>query len=219
MINFQGLLSRKGAIILAGGSGVRLKRRIPKPLIKLYGKTLVEHVLEKVLKVSENVVIVIGKEEDKRIFRKIIPDRIPILVDEIRNIGPLAGMLTGMRKIEANYVLTVSSDTPFINPKILGYLFKKAKNPIDAVIPIWPNRFKEPLQAVYKKDSVIRVLEENIKSGDFSVLSLVRKLKNVLYIPVEELKIFDPKLTTFFNVNTARDLLLARKLISYTHSG
>ncbi|MGP3667389.1 MAG: molybdenum cofactor guanylyltransferase [Candidatus Bathyarchaeota archaeon] len=206
-------MSKKGIVVLAGGRGVRLKRKLPKPLIKLHGKTLIEHVLEKVQKVSKNVVIVISKEEDEKAFRDIVSDRIPILVDVVKNVGPLSGMLTGMQKIEANYVLTVPSDTPFINPEILKYLFKKAKSPVDAVVPIWPNNFKEPLQAVYKRNSTVKVLEENIKDGEFSVLSLTRKLKNVLYISVEELKVFDPKLITFFNINTDRDLLLARKLV------
>ncbi|MCX8175949.1 MAG: molybdenum cofactor guanylyltransferase [Candidatus Bathyarchaeota archaeon] len=206
-------MSKKGIVVLAGGGGVRLKRKIPKPLIKLHGKTLIEHVLEKVLKVSKNVVVVIGKEEDEKVFRSIVSDSIPILVDKVKNVGPLSGMLTGMQKIEASYVLTVSSDTPFIKPEILEYLFKKAKNSVDAVVPIWPNSFKEPLQAVYKRDSAIKVLEKNIKNGEFSVLSLIKKLKNVLYIPVEELKVFDSKLITFFNINTNRDLLLARKIV------
>ena len=98
--------------------------------------------------------------------------------------------------------------------KILQYLFVKAKKTgVDAVIPIWPNNNYEPLQAIYKSDSFLPLAENALKRNMLSILDVVKGLKKIIYIPVENLKRFDPNLLTFFNINTKKDLEKAAKIV------
>jgi molybdopterin-guanine dinucleotide biosynthesis protein A len=56
------------------------------------------------------------------------------------------------------------------------------------------------------------VVQELAKRGSRSILRLIESLKDVIYVSVEELKLVDEKLLTFFNVNTPRDLLMAEAM-------
>ena len=206
------MLVEKGIVVLAGGTGRRMGKN--KAFVRLKNKTLLEYVVEKVLKVSKNVVVVVGKNHDKHKFEKILPDFIFVLQDEVVGKGPLAGMVVGIKNLKTRYVAVVPCDTPFLNPKILQYLFVKAKKTgVDAVIPIWPNNNYEPLQAIYKSDSFLPLAENALKRNMLSILDVVKGLKKIIYIPVENLKRFDPNLLTFFNINTKKDLEKAAKIV------
>jgi NDP-sugar pyrophosphorylase family protein len=56
------------AIILAAGKGTRLRpitNTVPKPLVKIYGKSIIEYNLESIYKhVTEIIIIVQYREED-----------------------------------------------------------------------------------------------------------------------------------------------------------
>ena len=204
------MASKRGIIVLAGGLGLRMGGK-NKAFIKLKNKTMLEHVIENTLKVSKNVAICINKNQNPKTFKKLFPS-LPVWRDRFQGKGPLAGIITGMRRLNVEYTAVVSCDTPFLNPEILKQLFKKVKG-YDAAIPIWSNGYLEPLQAVYKTRSFLSLAENTIKMSDFSVLNIIRRLKNPLYVPVEAFKVLDPNLKTFFNVNTPEDLKKALNMV------
>ena len=196
-------MRKRGIIVLAGGLGLRMGGK-NKPLIKLKDKTMIEHVVGKALKVSKNIGISINKNQNPKFFKKIFPS-LPVWKDEFSGGGPLAGIVTGIKKLNAEYVAVLSCDTPFVNPEVLRYLFKKVEG-FDAAVPIWPNGFLEPLQAVYKTKSFLPLAKDALKKSSFSIFKIIKKLKNPLHVPVETLKAIDPDLKTFFNINTLEDL-------------
>ena len=120
------ILEREGIIILAGGSGLRMGK-VVKALVNLNNKPLITYVVDKALKVSTNIGVVIGKNYDQNMFRKVIPSFIPIWKDELEGKGPVVGLLTGMKKLEATYIAALSCDIPFLNPEALKVLFKEIK--------------------------------------------------------------------------------------------
>ena len=58
----------KQAIILAAGSGTRMKSRIPKPLLTVHGKMIIEHKLQDLQKHDVDVCLVINPK-DEQLFR------------------------------------------------------------------------------------------------------------------------------------------------------
>jgi molybdopterin-guanine dinucleotide biosynthesis protein A len=79
----------------------------------------------------------------------------------------------------------------------------------DAVVPRLGN-MTEPLHAVYSKDCLVSI-RSLLKRDVLSVLELF-PLVRVRYVEAEEIKRFDPKHLSFFNINTEADLNRAREL-------
>ncbi|TLZ58803.1 MAG: hypothetical protein E6K16_08085 [Methanobacteriota archaeon] len=60
--------------------------------------------------------------------------------------------------------------------------------------------------AVYLRSPARDAAKEALEAGDRANTDLIRRLLDVAYIPVEELRAVDPGLDSFVNVNTPEDL-------------
>lgn len=201
----------QGALILAGGKSRRLKGN--KALIKLGDKPLLLHVVEKVLELTHETVVVIGKNGELDKYTSFLPSKVTVLKDTVEGKGPLIGILTGMQKIRSEYTVILPCDSPFIKREVIGHLFKRAQG-ADAAIPRWPNGNIEPLHAVYKIPQSIPAAETALRKDELLIVDMIKRLDKVFYVNTDELKKFDPKLISFFNINNQEDLRVAKKLKS-----
>ena len=87
------------------------------------------------------------------------------------------------------------------------FLLNRADTAHDAVIPVVDGRW-QVLHAVYTR-AALPTVSNALRSGDLTVETAVRQLRS-RSIPEEELRTIDPELHSCMNVNTLRDLLLAR---------
>src|SRR5208337_3067061 len=90
---------------------------------------------------------------------------------------------------------------PCIQASVVTYLFETLGDH-DAAIPCWNYDMIEPLHAVYRRSVLMGYLESH---DSLSLRPLIRSI-NTKYVPVEELKQFDPELRTFININKVEDL-------------
>jgi molybdopterin-guanine dinucleotide biosynthesis protein A len=60
----------------------------------------------------------------------------------------------------------------------------------------------EPLHAVYRRPALLAYLESHTS---LSLRAMVQSL-NTRYVPVDELRAFDPQLRTFTNINNLEEL-------------
>jgi molybdopterin-guanine dinucleotide biosynthesis protein A len=203
---------QKRLIVLAGGRGSRIG--INKALTPLSGTPMILYVVTRGLQVAEKVAVVIGRDDAVAAFRKVLPKNVTVLRDSISRRSPLVGMLTGLENLvgAVKYSAVVPCDSPFIRPKVLQRLFQVAEGH-DAAIPIWPNGYVEPLHSVYEVQNTIRAIRLALKTERSSNRDMIKHLKNVKYVPVEELRSYDPELRTFFNVNRPEDLREASKIL------
>lgn len=201
--------SQRGIVILAGGASRRIGR--DKALLPVKGIPMIKRVVDVALKISSEVVIVTSDRRASRSISSVVGDEVIIVEDEEKGWGPMMGIFTGCKRLRAEYVAVVPCDAPFLNQRVLLELFKRAEGR-DAAIPLWPNGYLEPLHSVYRRQAVLELAEELIKKGSRSIVQLIKSLKDVVYVSVEELKLVDEKLLTFFNVNTPRDLLTAEAM-------
>lgn len=206
-------MQRRGAIILAGGKSTRLG--VNKAFIKIAGKPLLRHVVDKASKVASEIVVVISKDGRPEKFEKILPRSIKVLTDKQENGSPIIGMMTGMESLTSEYTATLSGDTPLINENVLEYLFCKV-NQADAAVPSWSSGWIEPLQAVYRVRSMLPAITATLKAGESRPFNAIKKLNNVIYVPVKEIMKIDRELLTFTNINTPKDLSMVRRLVSKT---
>lgn len=199
----------RGIIILAGGKHKRMKQN--KALMKLKGKALINHVLEKVLEFNYKTIVVIGRNDEFNNYSEIITTKAIIVKDKIDNMGPLSGILTGMQHVKTKCALVLPCDSPFIKKEVLEFLFKISEG-FDASIPRWPNGYIEPLHAVYQVKKTIKASKNALNNEEFFIRDMIKRLKNINYIDVERFKKLDPDLFTFYNINNREDFEIAERI-------
>jgi molybdopterin-guanine dinucleotide biosynthesis protein A len=201
---------RYSAIILAGGFSTRFGQN--KALLQLGAKPLILHVLDRVTGVVEEQVVVVNTEEQKNQLQRVVQDKAEILLDEYKTQTPLAGAYTGFKHSKSEYALLLSCDTPFVNMDVAWLLLECCINR-SAAIPRWPECYIEPLQAAYHAESAATAAETALRQGKLNMSAMIANLRGVRYVSTLVLQQLDPKLYTFFNVNTQVDLKRAESLI------
>jgi len=201
---------RKAVIILAGGFSKRFGQ--DKCLIDLVGKPLVLHVVNRVSSVVDEKVVVVGSNALREALSNVFKSKIRVVVDKYEGQSPLVGALTGFESVNAEYSLLLPCDTPFVSSEVVALLLDLCVNK-GAVIPRWPNGYMEPLQTVYNTKSAIEAAKKALDEGKRDLLSMINYLHGVRYVSTLVLQQLDPKLLTFFNVNTIEDLKRAESML------
>lgn len=204
---------KSSAIILAGGFSKRFGR--DKGLVKLKGKSLVMYLLEKVAKVVDEKVIVVGSKAQRDVFLPLFEHAADVIVDKYDGNGPLVGALTGFENVQSEYSILLPCDTPFLSSEIATLLLDCCIGR-SAVIPRWPNGWIEPLQAAYETKSAIIATKKALEQGKMDVRSMIDYLRGIRYISTLTLQKLDPELLTFLNINTLADLRKAESMLSQT---
>lgn len=201
---------KKSAIILAGGFSKRLGQ--DKALIELAGRPLVLHVLDRVRGVVDEVMVVVSSDDQRTVFECLLGRKASVVVDKYEIRSPLIGASVGFENAQGKYSLLLPCDTPFISSEISSLLLDLCVNK-SAVIPRWPNGYIEPLQAVYHTKSALTASKTALEQKKLDLQSMISHLRGVRYVSTMVLQQVDPRLLTFFNVNTPEDLKRAESML------
>lgn len=140
------------AVILAGGLNTRMGGS-DKAMLRVEGQPILERSISVLREIFEELVIVTN---DTRTYNY---DGTKIVKDEIKNIGPLGGIYTGLSHVSGNAGFFVACDMPFLHNDIIRQQVDYYKQtPCEALVPRI-NAHIEPLHAVYSK-----ILRERIAS-------------------------------------------------------
>lgn len=184
------------AAVLAGGQSHRMGR--DKAFLSLGGKPVIQRVLERILPLSDDIILVTNTPEkyapyaDYRITGDVYPGR-----------GALGGIYTALTAARYQHCLIVACDMPFLNTRLLRYLARLAIFwNCDVVVPQISGRW-ETLHAVYSK-RCLEPIEQCLRQDQLRVCSFFEKVR--LYA-VEQPRIerFDPLLRSFLNMNTPEE--------------
>ena len=200
----------KSVVILAGGEGTRLNGK-EKTLLRFRGKAIIEYMVSRLSSMCEEIVISIRDTAQEKTLREVL-ERYDLIyaVDAVKGIGPLAGIYAGLNHSYQPYSMVLGGDMPFINLKVVEYLFEETSGE-DLVIPSWGDGRIEPLHAIYQKKSMILAAERAIEEGHNTIIKPISYLEKVKEIPIESLRKLDPSLETFININTRDDLVLLER--------
>jgi len=206
---------KRSAVILAGGSSRRFGQN--KGLLELAGIPLILHVVDKALHVVDEAVVVVSSDAQKRAFTCLLQDKATVVVDKLEKQSPLVGALTGFERVRGKHSLLLPCDTPFISNRVLSLLLDLCINR-NAAIPRWPNEYIEPFQAAYHTESALWAAEIALKEKKSDMQSMILHMTKVRYISTLVLRQMDPKLLTFFNINTPEDLKRAESILKRRNS-
>ena len=194
------------AVVLAGGQSKRFGE--DKNQAKLGNLTLLEHVLAKVTKKFEKILIISNQNLNLKMLNSItiIPDCIQ------GNLGPLVGVLTAMKWIKKNnkqyqWIATFPSDTPFFDTSIIEKYESRINLNESLLYFARSNQKRHNIFGLWSV-KLMDTLENDLINNNFRK---VEKWADKIGVKTINVKIdkFDP----FFNINTKTDLKEAEKIL------
>jgi molybdopterin-guanine dinucleotide biosynthesis protein A len=187
-------------IVLAGGQSSRLG--IDKSFINVNGQSLIERIVAKLTRLSDDVIIVTNSpDEYDHLEARLVGDIYP-------GKGALGGIYSGLRAAANAYSLVVACDMPFLDLNLLRYMIILAREH-DVVIPRIGG-LPEPLHAIYSKNC-LEPIDRLLARGGLKIIDFFSEVR-VRYVEEGEVDIFDPQHLSLFNVNTLNDLEEMKKL-------
>ncbi|MDR3244154.1 MAG: NTP transferase domain-containing protein, partial [Elusimicrobiota bacterium] len=118
-------MTKFSAVILAAGSGTRMKSEIPKVLHKLSGKTLIGRVIDSLSKLKpDNIVVILGHKCE--LVEKSLEGLNIKIVYQREQLGS-AHALMQAESVLKNYkgsILAISGDVPLIKSSTLSALIR-----------------------------------------------------------------------------------------------
>lgn len=180
-------------IILAGGQGSRMGGD-DKGLVNWHGKTLVEHVIDRISPQASSLLISCNRNSDDyaRLSDNICSDHLPDYQ------GPLAGVQAALTIVETQLSLICACDTPKLPEDLLARLLKTLEaEPAELCYPNDGNR--NHFLPVLLKTSLLDQLNEYLATGGRSMKGWYSTLKTVVAD-------FSDCPEAFINMNDARSL-------------
>jgi molybdopterin-guanine dinucleotide biosynthesis protein A len=179
-------------VILAGGLSRRMGR--DKASLPAGDGTLIEHLASRLAPVVEETIVVGGSGRHQLAGVMVVDDRYP-------GLGPLAGMHAGLLAARYPYVWVVGCDVPDAEPGLVA-LLRALAGDADAVVPL-VDAEPQGVCALYQRALAARI-EALLKAGERRIKALLAA-SNVRYVAPEMLRVIDPDLRSFRNINTPAD--------------
>lgn len=197
--------NKYSAIILAGGKSSRMGR--PKADLPFEGGSMLDFIVSEMLRVFSELIVATSEP-------RIYPWEgygARSIVDRARYRGPVAALEQALREIEYDCAFVCSCDVPLVNGDLAHKLCEMLGD-YDVLIPQIDGKL-QPLHAVYRKGcaKVLRAMREQKENRLQDIANFAR----VRILPEEEIRALDPdpRLLSFFNVNTPEDYQRAIKLM------
>ena len=189
------MISDCTALILAGGDSRRMGQ--DKAALLLEGLSLLDRVTA-TMRQSFSKVIVSVRQPREGVES-------PQVCDEQIDAGPLAGLVAGMAQVDTPWVFAVACDMPFVTEEVVRGL-AALRDQRQAVVPVIDGH-SQPLAAFYAA-SALEAMRASLASGDRSLRGVLRRL-DVREVSEAELRVLDPQLRSFFDLDTPQDLATA----------
>ena len=187
--------------VLAGGKSQRFGE--DKSQVKLGDKLLIDYILSEVIEEFKEILVVSNSLID---FRK--SEKITVIEDIKKNLGPLGGVLTAMKWIKDNnkdykWISTFPADTPFFKHSILQKFLQDIQLSESKLFFIKSNNTRHNIFGLWSIDLMDK-LEEDLNKGERKVEVWANS------IGVKTINIEFQNEDPFFNINTKEDLEKAK---------
>jgi len=190
-------------VVLAGGKSQRFGQ--DKSQVKLNGKILIDYILSEIIDEFKEILIVTNQSIS---FMK--SEKITIIQDFKKGLGPLGGVLSAMKWIKDNnkeyrWISTFPSDTPFFTKKELKSFYNNIKIKNNKLFFIKDKNTRHNIFGLWSLD-LMDQLETDLYNGERKVEIWANT------IGVSTVNIEYKNINPFFNINTKDDLEKAKKI-------
>ena len=191
-------------VVLAGGKSQRFGE--DKCQVKLGDKLLIDYILSEIIDEFKEVLLISNNK-----IKYNNSNKISLVEDIKRGLGPLGGILTAMKWIKQNnrsykWISTFPSDTPFFKKKILNNFLEEIKDYEGKLFFINSNDTRHNIFGLWSIDLLDR-LEKDLDNGERKVEMWANK------IGVKSINMKFENKDPFFNINTKEDLIKAEEYL------
>jgi molybdenum cofactor guanylyltransferase len=192
--------------VQAGGRSSRMGT--DKALVRLHGVPLIEHLLQRLAGLGDEVLITTNRPQDYAYLG------LPMASDPEPGAGALHGLHTALQAAGGETVLVMACDMPFVSRPLVEHMLQQMEG-ADLVVPRRGGEY-EPLHAVYSK-RCLPALQAALERGERRMISFFHSLR-LHTLDQAEIDRFDPQGLSFFNVNTPEDLRQAERILAQKYS-
>ena len=191
-------------VVLAGGKSQRFGE--DKCQVKLGDKLLINYILSQIIDEFKEVLLISNNK-----IKYNHSNKISLVEDLKKGLGPLRGILTAMKWIKENnrsykWISTFPSDTPFFKKKILNNFLEEIKDYEGKLFFINSNDTRHNIFGLWSIDLLDR-LEKDLDNGERKVEMWANK------IGVKSINMKFENKDPFFNINTKEDLIKAEEYL------
>ena len=191
-------------VVLAGGKSQRFGE--DKCQVKLGDKLLIDYILSEIVEEFKEVLLISNNK-----IKYNHSNKISLVEDIKKGLGPLGGILTAMKWIKKNnksykWISTFPSDTPFFKKQILNNFLEEIKNYEGKLFFINSNDTRHNIFGLWSIDLLER-LEKDLDNGERKVEMWANK------IGVKSINMKFENKDPFFNINTKEDLTKAEEYL------
>ena len=195
-------------ILLCGGQSRRMGQ--DKGSMIIHNKPMINHILSTLNSEINEVIIVLNNKQRIDKYKNFIKKedydfKISFVEDEIKNIGPISGILTGLKHITSNYALILPCDSPYVTNNLIRNIFNEIDSNYQAIVPYHDNENKlktsEPLHSIYNKN-IIPEIEKLISQDVLHIKGLIEKI-DTKFILIDNKKLLKKE---FRNLNRPTDI-------------
>lgn len=179
-----------------------------KGLVTLNGRLMIEHIIEKVATLGDDLVLVTNNQPAYAYFG------LRMVSDEDPGAGALPGLQTALQACTGTYALVVACDMPFLNRDLLQHQIDLAfdhEPSQDIIIPRWDGHL-QTMHALYKKETCLPAVTHALQDNRQRMISFLPSV-HVHKLEPNEVAQYDPTGRSFLNINTPEELAEAEQLM------
>lgn len=192
------------AVVLAGGKSQRMKK--DKSTLLLNNNLLINYTLNLTKQIFKKTIILANENN----MQKLKNNYKNVFVDLIKDKGPVGGIYSAFKIFNENNLFFISCDTPFIKKEIIELILENYKDKKSDIVLCQYKKI-QPLLGIYTRKCML-YLKKEIQKIRPCILNIYPSL-NVKIIAEKEVKKFDTKGLSFFNINNKLNLRKAEEMI------
>ena len=191
-------------VILAGGQNTRFNGK-DKAFIHVGRRQVLDRILDIFSDLFDDIILVTNAPV------KYLAWDVMLVTDLYPFRSSLTGIHAGLFFTANPYVFIAACDMPFLKKDVVKTIIGSIEPGMDVIIPE-TSAGLEPLCAVYSKNC-LKSAEHNLRQQQLQIQQFFKKVR-VKKIQESELRHKDPRLISFFNINTPADHDRAEKIIA-----
>jgi len=194
-------------VVVAGGRSTRFGER-DKAVADLDGTPMIRRVADRISIVVDALVVNCRPDQTTAIRDALAgyPHAVAVAEDPEPDLGPIAGIRTGLRAASTEFAFVVACDMPFVDPALVTYLFERADG-YDAAVPQLEDQWFQTMHAVYRAEAMAEACDDALARGDRKVLDPLFELD---FVVVDDADVrAHGALESFENVNTPEEFAAA----------
>jgi len=192
--------------ILVGGASTRMGS--DKAQLKFGAQTGVDRIASALDSIASVIRLVGSREQAHHLQFQNVPD-------VYERWGAFGGIHAALRACQSPWAAIVACDLPLVTGELFERLWRFAKAPCDAVVPVQPDGTQQPLCALYRRETCLPESERLIAGNEHTPRVLLAAVKT-RWVEPSELADLNNAEDFFINVNTPGEyerakLILARR--------